>query len=58
MTEVRDIDLALTKANLTFRLSAQYCIFQRDMWRPDDEWKCVKKGARETDTLANPADQP
>ncbi|GAA6059284.1 hypothetical protein JCM10212_006677 [Sporobolomyces blumeae] len=36
----------------------EYLIFQRDMWRPDDEWKCVKKGARETDTLANPADQP
>ncbi|GAA5830254.1 hypothetical protein JCM5353_005365 [Sporobolomyces roseus] len=36
----------------------EYLIFQRDMWRPDDEWKCVKKGARETDTLANPSDQP
>ncbi|GAA5992183.1 hypothetical protein JCM5350_002563 [Sporobolomyces pararoseus] len=36
----------------------EYLIFQRDMWRPDDEWKCVKKGAKETDTLANPADQP
>ncbi|GAA5878951.1 hypothetical protein JCM16303_007241 [Sporobolomyces ruberrimus] len=36
----------------------EYLIFQRDMWRPDDEWKCVKKGAKETDTLADPADQP
>ncbi|CEQ40412.1 SPOSA6832_02019 [Sporobolomyces salmonicolor] len=36
----------------------EYLIFQRDMWRPDDEWKCVKKGARETDTIVNPADQP
>ncbi|GAA6010678.1 hypothetical protein JCM11491_002891 [Sporobolomyces phaffii] len=36
----------------------EYLIFQRDMWRPDDDWKCVKKGAKETDTLANPADQP
>ncbi|GAA5928351.1 uncharacterized protein JCM15063_003857 [Sporobolomyces koalae] len=36
----------------------EYLIFQRDMWRPDDEWTCVKKGAKETDTLANPADQP
>ncbi|GAA6002443.1 hypothetical protein JCM10207_001122 [Rhodosporidiobolus poonsookiae] len=36
----------------------EYCIFQRDMWRPDDDWKCVKKGAKETDTLANPGAQP
>ncbi|GAA5835579.1 hypothetical protein JCM11251_002968 [Rhodosporidiobolus azoricus] len=36
----------------------EYCIFQRDMWRPDDDWKCVKKGAKETDTLADPSAQP
>ncbi|BGP39822.1 hypothetical protein JCM10449v2_003774 [Rhodotorula kratochvilovae] len=36
----------------------EYCIFQRDMWRPDDNWMCIKRQARETDTLANPADQP
>ncbi|GAA5905882.1 hypothetical protein JCM5296_004344 [Sporobolomyces johnsonii] len=36
----------------------EYLIFQRDMWRPDDQWKCVKKGARETDTIVNPSDQP
>ncbi|GAA6027331.1 hypothetical protein JCM8097_002600 [Rhodosporidiobolus ruineniae] len=36
----------------------EYCIFQRDMWRGDDDWKCVKKGARETDTLADPTAQP
>ncbi|GAA5983206.1 hypothetical protein JCM11641_006849 [Rhodosporidiobolus odoratus] len=36
----------------------EYCVFQRDMWRPDDDWKCVRKGARETDTLADPSAQP
>ncbi|GAA5857509.1 hypothetical protein JCM8547_009309 [Rhodosporidiobolus lusitaniae] len=36
----------------------EYCVFQRDMWRPDDEWKCVKKGAKETDTLADPGAMP
>ncbi|GJN89203.1 hypothetical protein Rhopal_002181-T1 [Rhodotorula paludigena] len=58
--EIRDRQGRLVGAGSHDRpeLVTEYCIFQRDMWRPDDEWKCVKKGARETDTLANPADQP
>lgn len=53
----RQSDPSLTLA-FSHVANLQYLIFQRDMWRPDDEWKCVKKGAKETDTLANPADQP
>lgn len=36
----------------------QYYIYQRDMWRPEDDWKVVKRGAKETDTLADPSAQP
>jgi hypothetical protein len=37
-------------------LLPQYYIFQRDMWRPEDDWKVVKRGAKETDLIANPED--
>ncbi|ORY92618.1 hypothetical protein BCR35DRAFT_327737 [Leucosporidium creatinivorum] len=34
----------------------EYYVFQRDMWRPEDDWKVVKRGAKETDLIANPED--
>lgn len=37
----------------------EYCVFQRDMWRPlvEEDWTLVKRGAKETDLIANPEDQ-
>ena len=35
----------------------QYYVYQRDMWRRDDDWMLVKKGARETDLVEDPAAQ-
>ncbi|KAK4056931.1 hypothetical protein OIO90_002181 [Microbotryomycetes sp. JL221] len=36
----------------------EYYIFQRDMWRPDDDWTVVKVRARETDLIKDPTQQP
>ncbi|KAK4051197.1 hypothetical protein OIV83_003019 [Microbotryomycetes sp. JL201] len=36
----------------------EYYIFQRDMWRPDDDWRAVKIRARETDLIKDPTQQP
>ncbi|SCZ93338.1 BZ3500_MvSof-1268-A1-R1_Chr6-2g08618 [Microbotryum saponariae] len=35
----------------------EYCVFQREVWHPKDDWTMIKKGANETDLIANPADQ-
>lgn len=37
----------------------EYYVFQRDMWRPlvEEDWTLVKRGAKETDLIANPEDQ-
>ncbi|KAM0787562.1 hypothetical protein ACM66B_003632 [Microbotryomycetes sp. NB124-2] len=36
----------------------EYYVFQRDMWRPDDDWRAVKIRARETDLIKDPTQQP
>ncbi|BGP24462.1 mitochondrial large subunit ribosomal protein L45 [Rhodotorula toruloides] len=33
---------------------SEVCILQRDMWRPEDDWKIIKRKAKETDTLVDP----
>lgn len=40
------------------RSFTQVYILQRDMWRPEDDWKIVKRKAKETDTLADPMASP
>ncbi|SGY16109.1 BQ5605_C012g06762 [Microbotryum silenes-dioicae] len=35
----------------------EYCVFQREMWHPQNDWTMIKKGANETDLIANPPDQ-
>lgn len=57
VTEVRRCISRSQSSVADLSLLSQYFVFQRDMWRPDDEWMCVKRGAKETDLIANPEDQ-
>ncbi|GAA5981815.1 hypothetical protein JCM10908_004618 [Rhodotorula pacifica] len=58
--EIRDVrnNLVGTGSHEDPQEVIEYYIYQRDMWRPEDDWKVVKRGAKETDTLADPSAQP
>ncbi|GAA5880659.1 hypothetical protein JCM3774_000567 [Rhodotorula dairenensis] len=58
--EIRDVrnNLVGTGSHEHPQEVIEYYIYQRDMWRPEDDWKVVKRGAKETDTLADPSAQP
>ncbi|KWU46297.1 hypothetical protein RHOSPDRAFT_24799 [Rhodotorula sp. JG-1b] len=58
--EIRDVrnNLVGTGSHEDPQEVIEYYIYQRDMWRPEDDWKVVKRGAKETDTLVDPSAQP